>query len=178
MNTPLTKDEADYAEKHHSLVYAFLRRKGYSFDDFYDIAIFGYLRAVRNWYERGDLRDNYQFSTIAFMAMRKAIANHFRDMNRLKRSVSQCRFIDQCGARTAEHAEVAEIALVNESVRKALSMLSPRQRDVARLIAAGLNNREIGERYGVTHERIRQEMVNARARIMRSSAYVPELMAA
>lgn len=78
----------------------------------------------------------------------------------------------------ADHTDIAGNTETKEVVRKALTMLSPRQREVAHLRATGLNNREIGERYGLTPERIRQEMVDACAKITRSSAFVPELMAA
>jgi hypothetical protein len=75
LKAPLTKRESDYAAEHHDLIYAFLRKNRYSIDDYYDVVVFGYLRAVRSYLGRDELR-RYAFSTIAFSAMRSSMGNH------------------------------------------------------------------------------------------------------
>ena len=45
-------------------------------DEFYDVVIFRFMRAVKQYDERDDLKQ-YKFSTIANNAMRWALASHF-----------------------------------------------------------------------------------------------------
>ena len=66
---PMNLDESAYAEKYHHLIYAFLGKHKLPMDEFYDIAVFGYLRAVRKYLARPELREQYKFSTIAYRAM-------------------------------------------------------------------------------------------------------------
>lgn len=65
---PLSAEESAFAAQHHPLIYSYLNRYRLPEDEFYDIAVFGYLRAVRKYLARPELR-LYQFSTIAFRAM-------------------------------------------------------------------------------------------------------------
>ena len=76
-NTPLTPEQSDFAAEYHNLIYAYLNMRGLSVDEFYDVAVFGYLRAVRSYFECEDLR-KYKFSTIAYNHMRSTISTHFR----------------------------------------------------------------------------------------------------
>lgn len=80
----LTEKQKEYAAKNHNIVYRYLRRKGLSEDDYYDIVAPGYLRAVVKYTEREDLQ-HYRFSTIAWRAMDSDLINHYRYMNRKKR---------------------------------------------------------------------------------------------
>ena len=75
-NTPLTEYEKSFAEKHHHFVFYFLRKQGLS-DEWYDVVIFAYLHAVKNYLQRQDLQ-KYQFSTIAYYTMKGAIGNERR----------------------------------------------------------------------------------------------------
>ena len=61
-NTPLTAEESAFAAEHHHLLLSYLKKARLDFDEFYDIAVFGYLRAVRKYLARPELRA-YQFST-------------------------------------------------------------------------------------------------------------------
>lgn len=44
---PLTTEESDFAAEHHDVILRYLRKARLPYDEFYDIAVFGYLRAVR-----------------------------------------------------------------------------------------------------------------------------------
>ena len=48
-NLPLTEAESEFAAEHHSVIYGYLRKAGLPEDDFYDVVVFGYLRAVRKY---------------------------------------------------------------------------------------------------------------------------------
>lgn len=72
---PLTPEQKTFAEKHHGLVYKFLNKNQLSADEFYDVVIFGYLRAVRRFFTETALQ-KYSFSTIAWNCMRVDLFNY------------------------------------------------------------------------------------------------------
>ena len=92
-DTPLTPVQAAFAAEHHNLVYSYLNKRKLSVDKFYDIAIFGYLRAVRKYFEREGLR-KYKFSTIAYPCMQADIGNHFRAQKTQMRTAEIIQFDD------------------------------------------------------------------------------------
>lgn len=61
--TPLSAAERQFAEENHGLLYATLHQKGIPLDYYGDLAEW-YLRAVRTWFSRPDLRQKYRFGTI------------------------------------------------------------------------------------------------------------------
>ncbi len=63
--TKLSEQEKQFAEKNHSLIYRYLHSHGYSIEEYYNIAVFGYLKAVQVYSQRKDLQDKYMFSVIA-----------------------------------------------------------------------------------------------------------------
>jgi RNA polymerase sigma-70 factor (ECF subfamily) len=88
MNTQtMTLEQQSFAAEHHNLVYAFLRDKKLRQDDFYDVVIFGYLRGVRKYLNRDDLRRRYAFSTIAWRAMESDLVGYYRAQSRPSRKV-------------------------------------------------------------------------------------------
>lgn len=73
-NDCLTDEERQFAEIYHGCVYKYLNTQNLSEDDWYDVVICGYLRAVKTWFGRNDLH-KYSFSTIAYSYMRSAVCS-------------------------------------------------------------------------------------------------------
>lgn len=86
VETALTPEQQDFAAEHHGLVYAFLRDNQLTYDDFYDIAVFGYLRAVKSYLNDLKLAKTYEFSTVAYTNMKSEMCKHYTKQNRKKRS--------------------------------------------------------------------------------------------
>lgn len=84
---PLTEQEKQFAEKNHGLVYSFLNRYKYNINDFYDIVVFGFLKAVQVYHRKEDVKRKYDFPFIAWQYMRSEIGNHFRMESALKRKM-------------------------------------------------------------------------------------------
>lgn len=80
-NRPLTPEQQDLAALHHQLILSYLRRHKLDDMDWYDMAVFGYLRAVRNYTERPELQ-KYAFTTIAERAMDSACGNERKKRSR------------------------------------------------------------------------------------------------
>ena len=89
----LTNKEQVFAEKHHDLIYAFLNEKGLDEDEYYDVVIFGYLRAVEEYCEKTDCY-KCSFSTLAWLEMKGALSNHFKNLSCAKRNAQTISFND------------------------------------------------------------------------------------
>lgn len=74
---PLTPEQQELAARYHQTIYSYLRDKNLNASEWYDVAVFGYLRAVRRYTELPELRQ-YSFTTIASKAMDSEIGNERR----------------------------------------------------------------------------------------------------
>ena len=83
---PLTKEQQAFATDHHGLVYKFLNENRLSEDEFYDVIIFGYLRAVYRYFNEPKLQ-KYSFATIGWKSMQGALSNYNRYQTRRKRNM-------------------------------------------------------------------------------------------
>ena len=93
---PLTKEQQRFAERNHHLVYAFLNEKELSEPMFYDVVIFGYLKAVQEYCEVLSLH-RFKFSTLAWKRMRSSLSNYCRYLSRPKRNAPVLSFDELIG---------------------------------------------------------------------------------
>lgn len=77
---PLTEEQRAFAEQNHDLIYAFLHRNHLPKDEYYDVAVFGYLRALQKYFEGARLH-RYSFSTIAWKTMQSELSNFRKHQN-------------------------------------------------------------------------------------------------
>ena len=162
--SPLTPAESEFAAEHHDLVLAYLDRARLDCEEFYDIVIFGYLRAVRKYLARPELRQ-YRFSTIAFRAM-SCDVHHAREYwTRQKRRAALRPLIEDI--HTDDPRDVVAEAVDNIlSFEECVRRLSPIQRRIAALRDRGYTDHEIAHACGISHAGIIREMENARGRIL------------
>ena len=150
---PLSNYERKFAEENHNLVYDFLHKHGYSLENYYDVEIFGFLKAVQIYNRREDLREKYSFPFISQQYIRSELGNHCRMEEAKKRKPS--------GSLVSLDAEYAEtenlyncIGIVGgkspeseivamEQMKEMLSSLSDTQRKIAELKIDGYSSKEI-----------------------------------
>lgn len=94
---PLTKEQQRFAEKNHHLVYAFLNEKELPESVFYDVVIFGYLKAVQEYCEVPSLH-RFKFSTLAWKRMRSSLSNYYKYLSRPKRNAPVVSFDELIGS--------------------------------------------------------------------------------
>lgn len=82
---PLTRKQQKFAEENHNLVYSFLNKKKLNESVFYDVVIFGYLKAVQEYCDIPSLR-KHRFSTLAWKRMQSALSNYYKYLSRPKRN--------------------------------------------------------------------------------------------
>lgn len=81
---PLTEEERIFAERHHDLMYRYMRIHELDINDWYDRLIIPYLQAVKKYHEYKKLQ-NYKFEQIFFRTLDSARSCYWRDLNRKKR---------------------------------------------------------------------------------------------
>lgn len=82
----LTERQRRFAEEHHKVLEDFLRYRRLPRDEFYDVVVFRFLSAVKQYDEREELR-RYSFKTIAKHHMRSALSNYFRSLKRQNKNL-------------------------------------------------------------------------------------------
>ena len=161
---PLTSEESAFAEIRHDVLLRYLRFNRLPMDEFYDIAVFGYLRAVRKYLARPELRQ-YEFSTIAHRAMSCDIHHSKEYWNRAKRKAEVCPFDEE-----QDFGELRDT--VTESLenvidfQQLLRKITPAQRRIASLRADGYGDQEIACICGIACADVEAEMEKARCRIL------------
>lgn len=150
---PLTDFERKFATENHNLVYDFLHRHGYSLENYYDVAIFGFLKAVQIYNRREDLRKKYAFPFISQQYMRSEIGNHCRMGNAKKRKppgtlvsldaeYTETENLYNCIGIASGKSPESEIVTM-EYMTEILSSLSDTQRKIAELKVDGYRSKEI-----------------------------------
>lgn len=168
--TPLTEKQSAFAAEHHALVYRYLSNRRLSQDEFYDVAVFGYLRAVRRYLELEALRQ-YAFTTIAWRAMDTEIGGFYRARRALKRS-NLVELLDEDTMTDVPCCDAEEKVIDLEMVRRLRGCLTPSQDWMLALASEGYTRREIARTCGTAAEAVDQEMADARDNIVR---FAPDL---
>ena len=84
---PLRPEEKAVAQQNYWIVERFLKAQQLPSDDWFDVVIFRYLLTVQNWFNRPELY-RYEFSTIAWAAMRSAVSNERKKQRRRIHTIS------------------------------------------------------------------------------------------
>lgn len=149
----LTDFERKFATENHNLIYDFLHKYGYSLENYYDVAVFGYLKAVQIYNCREDLRNAYAFPVISRQYMRAELGNYFKMENAKRRKppeivvsldveYSETKNLYNCiGASNGKFPETEVLEM--ERVMEFLNSLSDKQRKITEMKIYGYNSREI-----------------------------------
>lgn len=155
-NTPLSQEQQDFAVQYHEEIEKYLRRKKLDASEWYDVAAFGYLRAVRLYTERPDLRQ-YAFSTIAGYAMSSEIDNERRKQQRRIQALSLDAELTEDGLTlynmvglpdfTADEPGASSVC---DSLVPLLELLTEHQLTALMLKTNGYTRSQIGEVMGIS----------------------------
>lgn len=86
-NGSLTVEEQRFAEENYYLVAKYLKLRKLPYDEWHDVVIFRYLRAVKRWFALPELHD-HNFEIVAFYGMRSAIGHELEKQKRRVQTVS------------------------------------------------------------------------------------------
>ncbi len=148
--TPLTEQEKKFAEENHNLVYSFLRRHGYSIEEYYHIAVEGFLKAVQIYHIREDLQERFDFPYMSWQYIRAEISNQSKKENSLKRKTEEPilsldtayaemeSLYNAVGGKSAE-----DDVMEKELLAYVLESLTDVQRKIVQSKIDGLSNKEV-----------------------------------
>lgn len=172
---PLTEEQSAFAGEHESLIGKYLGIRRLPKDEYYDVVVFGYLRAVRNYLTIPRLQE-YRFATIAFRAMSCELSNHFRAQRAAMRHATVLEYNEDRHAISLEDpvATAVECAEDLAQTRRQISRcLSTKQNKIIRLKVSGYSVREAAKAHGVRPKDVTAELEAARDNVIR---FAPELM--
>lgn len=75
--TKLTERQRLFATEHHNVLEEFLLSRGLDFDDYYDVVVFKFLKAVKQ-YDEIERLHKQAFEDVAVSLMQMAVDNHRR----------------------------------------------------------------------------------------------------
>lgn len=171
--TKLTEKERKYAEENHNLIYSFLHRHGYSIEDYYNIAVFGYLKAVQIYHRKEKVKANYNFSFIAWQYMRAEIKDHVKNRKCHKRkpdevvvSLDTEREKTESKYDSVTGTEAVENTVVEmEMYQYMLHSLTEKQRKIVKAKLSGYSNQEILVLLNIPSSSFYKEMQKIKATI-------------
>lgn len=151
-----------FATAHHSLVYKFLNENRLPEDEFYDVVIFGYLKAVRDYFS--DLTaQQFTFSTIANRRMKFCLFDYFRTQERRKRNME---ILSIHVGLYPDGAPLEDTIPAHDPIMQQLEMdlllhelagrVSKQQMDIVHLKQGGYGIREIARTQKVPMRRIKE----------------------
>lgn len=154
-NTPLTQEQRKLAARYHQTIYSYLRGRRLDASEWYDVAVFGYLRAVRLYTERPELQ-RYAFTTIAGKTMASEIDKERKKARRRIRPLSLDAELTEDGATLYDLIGAPEFLpyqqedeVVAAQYMPLLETLTKQQLAVLTMKAQGYTYREIAEALGL-----------------------------
>lgn len=169
---PLTDEQRDYATEHHALVYKFLKDNHLSMDEFYDVIIFGYLRAVKRYLTESALRQ-YKFTTIAWSCMRVDLYNYYKSNRCQKRTAEVLSIHIGIGADSysLEETVAASDDLMQQLETRLLlhdlaGKFSGQQMEMVRLKTCGYNLREIARQQKTPMRQVKETLEEVRTALI------------
>ena len=166
---PLTPEQRLFAAEHHGLVYAFLKEKDLPENEYYDIVIFGFLRAVRRYFTEAAL-SKYKFSTIAWNCMYVDLCNYFRAQHRQKRNatVISIHISRPDNDLPLEETIGAPDELMQQLETRRLlhdlaSRVSKQQMDMVRLRTSGYSDRDIARKHNISKAQVKKLLNEVRS---------------
>lgn len=130
---PFTESEKQLAEKCHDTVYKYLKVNGYPIEEYYHIAVMGYLKGIQKYCRLGMTENN--LSGICWNCMRSEIGNYFQKRKAKKRTPLEIKVNIVLSAE--------DMVLQMENLREVMQSLTERQRKIIDLRLFGFSNAEV-----------------------------------
>jgi len=169
---PLTLEQQIFAANHHDIVYKFLQKNRLSEDTFYDVIIFGYLRAVRRFLNETNLQ-HYEFTTIAWNCMKVDLINHLKAQKRKQRDTEMLSLhmglfnddlpLEETITDPDNLLHQLETELILHDLAK---RVSKQQMDIVRMKSSGYNLQDIAQRQNMTQKRVQKLLEEVRGVLM------------
>lgn len=175
-DTTLTPEQREFAAKNHEIILSYLRGKRLDASEWYDVAVFGYLRAVKKYTERPELQ-SYAFSTIAGRTMDTEIGNERRKQKRRIQPLSLDAPLTEEGLTlydtigTPDFTEdKAGMSAACAALLPLLQTLTEHQLEVLTMKANSYNRSQIGNALGISARAADSTLARGRYKVRQAEA--------
>lgn len=143
LSRPLTNQESAFAAENHHYIYSFLCDNDLSEEDYYDVAVFGYLDAVCRHFST----DNGNFKQTAY-AMMLSACNSYDEAQAVTVSLTQlCTSIEET---IADVKDTAEEAIRAVALEETLNSFSAAEKEIVELLLMEYPKPDIATMLGIS----------------------------
>ena len=167
---PLSTQERDFAAEHHNIVYKFLHVNKFSVNDFYDIAVLGYLQGVQAYLNRDKSKTDIPFTVIAWGYMKASVQQYFNRIEAAKRIppelILSLDIMDEDKVffdNIYEDQYMENIAIEKQVLETTVKAFPQMQQAIIWCKLDGMNNREICKELGILDGKFYREMNKIKA---------------
>lgn len=173
---PMTEEQRTLAEANRHLVYAFLKEHQLPESEYYDVVVFGLLKAAQDYCEKRRLK-RYQFSTVAWKKMTCELKDHHRYLASQKGDLAAVSIHDPISEDNAQrwedvlheesgplNAMLAELALHNLAV-------IPKEHRILQMKRSGERMHDIAKAEGLTFRQI-NAVLSRLKKLLKDSIYL------
>ena len=172
---PLSPAEQALAEQYFYLVDKFLYRKRLDPTEYFDVAIFGFLKAIQRECRSQNPPDNKNLYGLIEVCMRQAVIDEWRYQGRYIRAGAYKSLSLDCAPANTDDGEFSLYEIVADPLQRtdiqveskdlaerALAVATRREREVIDLISFGYDTAEIAEILGIAHSTASRILYNFR----------------
>lgn len=153
---PLTSEEQHFAAENHDLIYRFLQTMGLPEDKYYDIIVFGFLKAVKEHFAEAKSHQQFAFADTAWRAMLESIPVHYRVVNRRNSRQRPLSINTAVQENSVQLSEGKYLSLLNAqlTLQKLEDQVTRQQLAIIDMITDGYDRYEIAHRQNLPVNRV------------------------
>lgn len=169
----LTDEEREAAEKHHNLIYSFMRDFSLNFDEWYDCVAIGYLLGVHKWYSE-PAKQKYAISTVVYAYMRDRHNKAVKKKSALKRTgivlSYDNTFTDEEETTYQKIMAISthnpcEDVIADVTAQRLIHSIPQKDLELIQLLDRGFSQVEIGRMWGVTPQAVNRRLKKLRKKM-------------
>lgn len=152
---PLTMEQRKFAEDNYRLIMEFLKKSKLDSEEYFDVAVFGYLLSVEIYLNDIDLQRKCKFEAVSYMYMRREMYLYFRTQKR-NSAIGNNTSLDIMETNVADSSPMESITSLEymEMIKQIQDRLTEEQWKIFSNKAKGYSLREISENHGIGRKRI------------------------
>ena len=156
---PLTLKEQRFASEHYHLINGFMKRTQLDIEEYFNVVILEYLLAVQKYMENIVLQQNYNFDSVVYMYMKRAVSRHFKAQKAMKRCSGYGNDISYEEVDfyiTAENNDINSISTLeyDELMNQIMQQLTAEQQTIFYGKLEGYSLKDIAENNGINTKRV------------------------
>lgn len=168
--------EESFVEENHDLVIRFLRVHRLDEAEYYDVVIFAFMEAAKDYLSDPELQKKHDFAAVANRRMWFAYCKEVRhELRPVRYPHPICvESIEEISSNDCERSgrDALELIIARDTLERLLPYITEKEMEVVRLRAQGYLDREIAGKYGISAKGIASRIYRMRRRIRANAVAV------